>query len=259
MGNNFKFYTESRIDGNATFTFGGGVPDLPKYLYDNNDDTRLVSSTSSDASPVSFQIDFASPQTFDTVFIGYHNFKIFSVTYSTGGGYVNFSPAISTSTNTANYNYYEVTEVTGVTSIQIVAGATITPNETKKLGQFRVMSSLGEVSANPYNMENPFPEKSFIHEKSDSGSDYVQFGRKIDITIDFDDATNADVSLFRTIKDRYAPSYVYPCGGLATIEQEPFRVQDMYLVNYINPFSPRLRQGFLIGAGTEISLQLKEV
>ena len=261
MANNFKFYSENRLDQNTTWVFSDAVANLPQYLYDNNYNTRIVSADSSDLTTITYTGTFSNAKTFDRLFVGYHNFETFDIQYSDDNQstWKDFSAAINETTNTANYNYYEFTEVTGVTDIRVRATTTITANETKKLGQLRLMSQIGEVSANPFNMENPYNERSFIHSKSDGGNVYVQFGRKMAMTIDFDDATEADVTLFRTLKDRFAPFYVYPNGGLSTYTQEPFRTQDMFLVNYINPFSPRLRQGFLIGAGTEISLELNEV
>lgn len=260
MGNNFKFYTENRLDSNATYTFSDAVAEIESYLFDNNYNTKLVSASASDLTTVTYTVAFASVKVADRLLIA-SNFKDFDIQYSDDNQstWKDFSTAINETANTASFNYYEFDEVDDITDLRVRADKTITANQEKELAQLRLMSQLGEVSANPYNMENPYDERSAIHNKSDGGTVYVQFGRKMHMTIDFDDASNDDVTLFRTLKDRFAPFFVYPNGGLSTYTQEPFRVQDMYFVNYINPFHPRLRNGFLIDAGTEITLEMMEV
>ena len=261
MGNNFKFFAESSIDDNASFDFTSSSATLTRYLYDNNYNTRLVSSGSNDATPEIYTISFAATITATAIFLGYNNFKNFTIQYSDDdqGSWSDFSSAIAETANAVNYNFYEFTEVSGITDLRVTANTTITTNAEKQLGQLRIFFLIGEVSANPYNITNPYNENSVVHELGDGGNVYVQFGKKILMTIDFDDATEADSVIFRTLKDRYAPFYTYPNGGLSTRTQEPFRVQDMFLTNYVNPYEPNIRNGFLLDIGTEISLELQEV
>jgi hypothetical protein len=261
MGTNFKFFSQNKIDVNSTFAFTSASTTLSQYLYDNNYNFRLTSIGSNDATPEVYTITFGSVKTGNRIFIGYHNFKNFTIQYSinSGGTYNDFSTPISETTNTANYNYYEFDSVSAITNLKITANTTQTTNAEKILGQFRLMDQLGEVSANPYSIDPTYNENSFSHRKSDGGNVYVQFGRKMSMTISFDDATSADVDIFRALKDRFAPFYVFPNGGDSSRTQEPFRVQDMFLVNYTNPYRPGLRGDFLYDAGTEIELVLEEV
>jgi len=261
MGTNFKFYTQNSIDVNGTYSFTSSTESLANYLYDNKYATRLTSSGSDDVTPEVYIVTFSSATTASAIFLGYHNFKNFTIDYSddSQSSWTNFSSAISETTNIANYNFYEFTEVAGITDLRVTANTTQTTDVEKVLGQLRLINLLGEVSANPFSIENPYDENSLLHGLSDGGNVYVQFGRKIHIIINFDDATEADLVIFRTLKDRFAPFFIYPNGADSIKTQEPFRVQDLFYVNYINSYTPNIRSSFLLDIGSEISLELLEV
>ena len=261
MGNNFKFYTENKLDDNGTYSFTSADEDLANYLYDNNYSTRLLSVGSNDTIDEVYIITLGSTSTISAVGLFNHNLKDFDVKYSDDNQitWYDFSVPINETTNTDAYNFYSFTEVSSVTDIKLTGYTTQIANQQKSIGQFRAIDLIGEVSTNPYNIDISYNENSVIHPLSDGGNVYVQFGSKIYMMIDFDNATEADLVIFRELKNRYAPFFAHPNGGLSTRTQEPFRVQDMFLVNYINPYSPNLKNGYLLDIGTEISLELQEV
>jgi len=254
MGDNCKFYGLNTIDHNASYSFTSANTALASYLYDNNYDTKVVSSGSDDVTPEVFIVDYAAPVTMSSIHLN-SNAKNFTIDYSDDdqGSWTNFSSAISETVNASEYNFYSFTEVSGVTDLRLTMNTTQTVDAEKSVGQLRAFSLIGEVSENPSNVENPYMEDSIIHERINT---YVQFSRKINMFLSFTDASVADVAIFRALKDRFSEFYVYLNGGVQTFTQEPLRPEDIFLVNYVNEFSPRLKQGWLIGAGTEIELEL---
>jgi len=73
----------------------------------------------------------------------------------------------------------------------------------------------------------------------------------------FDNAEENDLALFRALKGRRQPFYVWPNGGSsADIYEEGWRYQDMYLVNYVNNYEYKINDG-LFDKGVKIKLDLR--
>lgn len=256
-----KYFDTNNIDIDTTWTLTSANSALVNYVYDNQTNTRLISSGSNDATTEVWVATFAGSVTFDRIFINDHNIKAGDLKYSDDNQatWTDFSSAIAWSGNTVSSNYYEFTEVSGVTDIRLTMNTTQTANVEKYVNELRCFSELGEVATNPAQVDPEFDEDSRLHRLSGGGNVYVFFGEKLSVNLLFTDAGTSDMTLFRTIKNRGKPFYVYLGGGDTTILQEPFRISDMYLVNYVNKFAPKPKQGFLLGAGTVISQHLLEV
>jgi hypothetical protein len=261
MGTNIKFYTSNNININSSFSFTSASTILAKYLYDNNYLTKLTSSGSNDSTPEVLIITFPTVVAASSIFIGEHNIKSGNIKYSDNnqGSWKDFSTAIAYTNNTDTFNYHEFNEVQNITDLRVTMNTTQVVDAEKYVSQLRLINLFGELITQPFNVEFAYRENSFFHNLSDGGNVYVQFGRKASIFLHFDDSDNTDVSLFRGLKDYFSPFYVYLNGGDSTQVQEPFRVQDMFLVNYINEYAPNIRKKSLLNAGTEIDVELQEV
>jgi hypothetical protein len=256
MGNNLRFIDENQIDADATFVFTSASTALAKYLYDNDRTTQLTSSGSNDATPEVFTITFTSAKTMDRIFVDNHNIKSGTLKYWNGAAYVDFSSAIAWSASATTSNFYEFNSVSTL-RLQLTMNTTIVVNAEKVVGQLRGFAELGEVATNPSDFPVSFPEASVMHSTSKGGNVYVFFGSKFRTAMTFSDASDADVTLFETLKNLGTPFYVYPNGGQTTLTNRAFRTQDMYFVNYTNPFQPELKAG-LLGINTVIEVILEE-
>jgi len=258
MGTNVKFFKDNVLDENATYSFTSANTSLSKYLYDNNLDTKLTSSGSDDLTPEVFLITFSSAKTIDRIFVGNHNIKSGKIEYWDGAAYVDFTnDAISWSANTANHNYFTFDSVS-TERIRLTMDTTQTADAEKYVGQLRAMEEIGEVQTNPSKVKFTYRKHQKKHIVSTGGNVQVVFGEKYQAMFYFSDANTTDITLFKTLNDNNAAFYVYPGGGDTSITEYGFRIQDMYLVNYVNDFAPNLKNN-LFNIGQRITLVLHEV
>mgnify|MGYP006268871513 CR=1 FL=1 len=257
MGNNLKFFYGNLIDNKASFAFTSASTDLSSYLYDNDKRTKLQSVGSNDATPEVWTITFAASTTFDSLHISNHNIKSGTLKYWNGSTYVDFSTPISWSGNAAVANYYHFNSVS-TTKIQLTMNTTMVVNAEKYVGQIATMVLMGEVVNNPSQFDPDFPEDAIVHSTAKGGIVYVLNGYKFYASITFQ-ASDADMTLLRTVKDQWLPFFIYPCGGSTSYAQEGMRVQDIYLGCWVNSFKPSLPKNRIVGAYTEIVMEFREV
>lgn len=250
-----KFYRNNYINSSCTLTATSADITLFENLFDNDGMTKLTSSGSDDLTPEVWEIEFNSSRIFESIFIANHNIKSGKIEYWNGSAWADFSTAISWTANTAENNYFEFTEVT-TTKILLTMNTTIVADAQKYVGCIRVLSEIGEVERNPSKADPIWSEKSKINYTDDNSSIYVYFGDKFQVKLKFNNAGDTDLALFRSLKDLASPFYVYLGGGDSNT-QEGFRVQDMYLVNFVNDFRYKLQSGHLLGVGVKIDLDLK--
>jgi hypothetical protein len=255
---NVKFFDVNLIDSGCTFTLTSALTTLAKRLYDNMTSTSLFSIASTDATPEVWTIAFAAPVTMNRIFIREHNIKSGSLKYRIAGAYTDFStPIVWTANTTVTTNYYAFTSVVGVTSIQLTMDTTITANAEKTVSELRAFVELGTLVENcKYLQGELIREKASIIRVSGGGFVRISFGEKLHVKLVFRDALTTDLTLIESLNNRTSPFYVYLGGGYLN-EQELFRVQDMYFVNYVNQFSPALKNN-LLNAGTTIEMELAE-
>ncbi|MFW9821368.1 MAG: hypothetical protein ACFFE4_00440 [Candidatus Thorarchaeota archaeon] len=257
MGNNIKFFKKNVIDSDASFSFTSANTNLASYLYDRDNSIQLSSSGSNDSTPEVWEITFASTKTIDRVLVLNHNIKSGELKYWTGAAWASFTSAISWSGNSATHNYYEVTQVSTL-KLQLTMNTTIVADAEKSVGQLIACENIGEVEENPTENSRPIiyeRKKQFF--TFNGGHVSIIFGEKYGYFFEFQSASDNDISLFRSLKDLNESFQVYPGGGVSNDEYF-FRLQDIYLVNYTNEFSPSLRRG-LFNIGQNINLTLREV
>lgn len=257
MGDNVKFFQSNTLDSSATYTFTSATTADSFKLYDNNRSITLSSTGSNDVTPEVWEVDFGTSKEVDSIFMDNHNVKSGNVKYWNGASFVDFSPAISLSSNSSETNYFEVTQVS-TEKIQITMNTTFVVDDEKSMGQFRAIELIGEPSINPTAILPDYAERSVEHKVSDNGSVKVDFGRKLSMDMLFEGNTDADIDMFRTLKDLRSSFLVYVNSGDTTLTQDPFRIQDMFQMNYINSFSPQLNGG-LFGIGNNIRIIVAQV
>jgi hypothetical protein len=256
INGNIKFFKHNIVSGNNLFSFTSADSDNANYLYDDNLSRQLVSVGSNDATPEVWVITVGGGKSFDRIFIGNHNIKDGLIEYWDGAAYQAFSPSVNLSSNAESNSYFEFTEVESL-QIRITMNTTIVADEEKSVGQFRLFSEIGTVIDNPVSANPTFDESTSNFFVDDRGNRNVFYGSKYSSNLRFDNAFDTDLALFRTLKDLNASFYVYPSGGIDR-DEFGFRLEDMYLVNYVNAFSYELPSN-LFDVGVIISLELRGV
>lgn len=259
MGTKVKFYSQNLINADTTYSLTTANTSLADNLYDNDNNTVLSSIASSDSVSEIWTFTFSGSQGLDRIFIANHNIGSGKLEYDSAGSWADFSTPITwTTTSATDTNYYEVNSIT-TTKLRLTMDTTQSADEQKQVGEFRAFSELGEVAYNPQKGDPRFDEASRNFTTDDNSSVYVYFGDKFRTKLQFDNAEQADLELFRSLKDRRTPFYVYLNGGDTTssIYEEGWRFQDMYLVNYVNNYEYKLQTGALGERGAKISLDLR--
>lgn len=252
----FKFFDQNHIDADCTFAFTSADESLASNIYDNDMTSKIISIGSNDATPEVFEITFPAAVTFDSAFVGGHNIKAGDFMYWNGSAYTDFSTAISWSANSSTSNYYTFNSVS-TTKIRVRANTAIVADAQKYIAELRVFLRLGTVEMDPSSVDLSITDKSIEHIGSTGGSLFVLFGKKYQADIMFSDVSATDAALFLTLKELGHPFYIYPGGGESRTEYG-FRVSDMYLVNWVNSFEPKLK-GNLFGIGNQIRMEVHEV
>ena len=252
-----NFLDVNLIDEDGTFTFTSADTSLAEYLYDRNRNTQLQSSGSDDVTDEIWDIEFTGSTPITRIHIGNHNIKAGKIEYWNGAAWTDFSSAIAYSGETDTSHYHEFDSVS-TTKIRLTMNTTQTVDAEKVVGQLIATTEIGEVATNPSRFDFGFKEIGVKHTASD--------GRVVNVThrtdafeadLVFSDASTADMTLFRTLKDRKQPFYLFPCGGVSTYTQEGFRIRDLYWVTITNDFKPKLK-GNLLDIGTVYAMEVSQ-
>jgi len=252
-----KFFGSNNVNADDSFSFTSATEANAEFLYDRSCSTKLQSSGSDDSTPEVWEITFPGARDIDRVLVANHNIKSGKIEYWNGSAYVAFSPAVTWSAETASTNYFEFTSVS-ITKIRLTMDTTQVVDAEKYVGELLVFKELGTVSRNPEKANPDYPESSKKYKTSQGGTTYVYFGSKLKIKLDFKQSPQADLTLFRALKDRASPFFVYLSGGQTGYTEEGYREQDIYYVNYINSLKYKL-SSTLHGSGVDIKIELAEV
>ena len=132
-----------------------------------------------------------------------------------------------------------------------------TVDAEKYVGQFRCFVEIGEVATNPSEIDFEFKDAKFLHQTGTGRTVNVTFAiDNYSAELFFSDASDADITIFRTLKNRTNIFYIFPGGGDTTYTQEGFRIRDIFPVTVVNDFKPRLK-GNLLGIGTVYAMEVR--
>lgn len=251
-----KFYKRNKINENTTVLFTSASSGNKDRLYDNDFTSKLVSVGSDDLTPEVWDFSFSSAVNVDAIFVGSHNIKSGGIQYWNGSAFTAFSTPITYSANTDVNSFHSFTQVS-TTKIRVTMNTTQTADAEKQVGELRFLELIGTVQKNPVQIKQNFNDNSRTITTSSGGTVFVRFGSKYQAKYTFEACSDTDLALFLTLKDLKDVFFVYPCGGTAQTEYG-FRVQDMFLVNYVNDYNPDL-VGDLFDVGMNLTLDLREV
>ena len=252
-----KFLGTNYIDADITLSATSADTDNKEFLYDRSSSSKLQSIGSTDLIPEVWEITFAGTRTFDRLLFSLHNIKLGEVKYWNGTAWASFSTPASWSANSATTSYFEFNSVS-TKKIQITMTTTIIVDAEKYITEAFSFLELGTLVKNPKKANPDFPENSKKQKTSQGGTLYTFFGSKFKVKLDILQAPEADFTLYKTLKNRAEPFFVYLCGGQTGYTEYGFRINDIYLVNYVNSLKYKL-SSTAHGSGVDIKIELREV
>ena len=253
----FSFFSKNRINSGSTYTLTSAQSSSFSALFDRKRKPYLSSFGSNDTTNEVWDITFDNNlnKNITSIVIDNHNIKSGNVKYWSGSAYVDFSPPIVLSGNYDTTSFFSFTKVS-TSKLKFTFSTTMLVNDQKLVGEITAFELIGSPSTAPSSFVISQKERSVIHETASGGNVYVFFGKKSKIKIKFSDASYDDIDLFLQLKEFGDVFFFYPSGGLYEGLDIGLRIYDMYLVNYINDFSPNLKSNILeIRQSLELELQ----
>ena len=252
-----SFFEKNLLNSTTSYVFTSALTSGAFWLYDEKDRTVLSSVGSDDLTPEVWEFEFGGSLSISAVHIGNHNLKEFSLQYWSSTAFVDFSPAVSTTTNSSFYNF--ISDLGVFTDrIKITMNKTMVADQEKSIGSLRIMNGLGEVSINPHKADLRYHENSRSYYTDSKENVYVLFGVSVKIDLEFGNLPPEDINILESCKYLGEPFYVYPCGGEQCSNARGWRIQDIFLCNYTNEFSPKISDNQLQN-GEDIKVSLESV
>lgn len=219
-----------------------------------------MTTGSTDAANTQIDIDFNDEVEIDSIMILKHNLKAFTIRYYNGSSYVDFSTAISETTNTAGSNYYSFTLVS-TSAIRIIITGAQTVDADKFINQLIFTESLGEFSEEPQIMAEFDKDRKVT--RFLSGKNYVAKSiggfmcklRKRAV------ANQSDISLISTLFDSFDGFLVSLSGGTSTqfeFTVPGYRLEDVFFMNCSKEYKPDYNGGYF-KHGQDLDMSLIEV
>lgn len=263
MGAGILFFKKNNLDfsnENVVITASQGQ-DYVDFVRNRSNRSAWLTTGSVDADNTTFEVDFGQEVLIDDILLIKHNFKNYNVKYWNGSSYVNFSPAISETTNTATTTRYAVTQV-GTTKILLTILGTMVANEDKRLFQFIATTKIGQLSGYPV-IKDPVLGRNRLKSQMLSGKQFIRenignFSVKLQLPIYSNDE---DLTIFEELFDSNEGFLVWLCGGDASQfrnERQAYRLEDIFLMKCTSEYKPEWYKG-LYTTGQVVKIELGEV
>jgi len=262
MGQQIMFFEKSKSDfsfSNVDATASQGA-DYADFALNRSNESAWITSGSVDADNTTWEVEMTDQKDVSEIILIKHNFKNFTIKYWNGSAYVDFSPAINVTNNTAETNHYSVTQV-ATNNIRITITGTQVVNSDKYLFQFICSNLIGQLNAWP--IIKPVLSRNRKKNKMLSGKTSIResIGAvKIDLSIKIL-SNNADLGIIEDLYYSNDGFLVWLCGGSEAQfanERKGYRLEDIYLVKCSDEWQPEYAEGIYTN-GMKIQIALEEV
>jgi hypothetical protein len=188
------------------------------------------------------------------------NLKAYTIKYWNGAAYVDFSTAISETTNTATTKMHTFNSVS-TSQIRIIITGTMVANDDKFIAQIIISQLIGQFNSF-FDIKRPLISRNRKELKSVSGKSRIirnvgAFSCKLSLDNVID--TN-DLTIIEDLFEYNEGFLVWLCGGDQTqfrTVRMGYRLQDIFLMNCKNDYSPEWDDGWY-GRGVNIDIDLVE-
>lgn len=234
--------------------------DFANFMRNRNNTSGWMTTGSSDAGTTTLVIDFIDSITLDRILLIKHNLKAFTLKYWNGAAWVDFSTAISETTNTAGSNEF-IFDSTVTQKLQLIITGTQTADDEKLITQFIATETIGDF-AEEMELKPQFDRqrrttrylsgKSFVSKAVGSWNFNIKKSAVADAN---------DLALVETLFDSYEGFLFWPSGGTVTQYEQirkGYRLEDIFLMQCSNELGTEY-VGSRYYSGMPIDLKLVEV
>lgn len=269
MSQAIKFYNKNLIDiddadASITITDSTATDNGQSYvnfMRNRKNTSAWVTTGSNDAANTQIDIDMVSERIIDRIIIVGHNLKAFTIQYYNGSTYVDFSTAISETTNSDYTTEFAFTQVS-TTAIRIIITGTQSANDDKYIYQLIVTKSIGQLNGWP---EIKKPEISLNKKVTTmlSGKKYIsRQTESFSCTLSVKSWNNSsDLSIIESIYFAVQGVLIWINAGDDTQFNhllKGYRSQDIFLVSPIDEYSPEYYK-YCYQLGIKTQMKLEEV
>ena len=269
MSQQIRFFELNKLDitnDNVSITASDSVAtnngeDFADYMRNRVNTSGYVTTGSSDSGNTTLEFNFGDTVEIDTIIIIEHNLKAYTIQYWNGSTYVDFSSAISESTNSDSTTFHTFTKVT-TSKIKLICTGTIVADSDKFIRQFIATESIGQLTGFPV-IKSPRIRTGKIINKMLSG--------KVNIT----DAVGAfecelnvknysiddDLDIIETLYFNNKGFLMWLCGGdesQFSSQRIGYRLRDIYLMRAVDDYRPEWVKGVYV-SGINFTMKLQEV
>ncbi|MCB0421147.1 MAG: hypothetical protein KDD61_09125 [Bdellovibrionales bacterium] len=270
MASQVMFFNKNKIDldnPNASITVTDGTAtntgqSFVDYVRNRNNTSAWLTTGSNDAANTQLDIDMIDERDISDIFLIGHNFKAFTIKYWNGSSYVDFSTAISETTNAVDFNHYSFTEV-ATSKIRIIITGTQAVDDDKVLKQLIFTNKVltGQLTGWPEIKNTRHSTNKKISTMLSGKISVVESIGSFECNLSVKNwSSDADLSIVEEIYFGKRAVLVWLSGGdeaQFSSSRIGYRKEDIYLMRAIDDYRPDFVSGLYV-SGLKIDLRLKE-
>lgn len=256
MGTNVKFFQKNLLDETTTITATSMPTFSLPYLYNYSNILYSESSGSSDSIDEVLTFVFSVEKQISMIHISGLNAKSFDIKYWDGSSYVDFSPAISTTTHSSDIAFFEFTQVETF-RIRITLKTTQVANQQKRISEVVFSNLLREMTDNPSKITREIIDVSSVSRTSLGLVMKTKFSEVRKMDLDWAYVGIDDFNFLISLQASQTTFLVLLGGGDTTNNQSFFKLSDLIRVVVTGSIDFKLR-GDLVGIGDSCKMTLEE-
>lgn len=269
MASQIKFFKKNIIDlsndaGSITVTDAVATNSgnsFVNYVRNRNNQSAWLTTGSTDAANTQLDIDLGQGRDVSEIILIKHNWKAFTIQYSTDGvSYSNFSTSIAETTNTSETSRFSFTKVDCRYIRIIITGAQVV-NADKQLYQLLITELIGTLEGWPIIKSPTHDTAKKVNQMLSNKVNVVESLGAFSVDLNVANWKNAaDLVVIETIYFSRETTLVWLCGGEEaqfSVVPVGYRLEDFYLMRPVDSYQPEFVKGLYM-SGLNIKISLKE-
>lgn len=231
------------------------------YLYNRNNTSAWMTTASADIGLTQLDIDFGQGYDLSDIILVKHNFKAYTIQYWNGSAYVDFSTAISETTNLIETTRHTFTTVE-TQKIRLIIQGTMIADADKVMRQLLCCTLHGQLNGWP-EIKKPTHGTNKKKNTMISGKYNIVEGTgafQCNLTVS-SLSSAADIAILEELYTSRTSKLLWLCGGDESqfnYASKGYRLEDFYLVRPLGDYSPELYKS-IYSSGQKINIKLGEV
>jgi len=233
-----------------------------QFALDNIVGTRWISNgEGTDGNGISFEVDYASNRTIDSLYVYNSNIDDITLAYWNGASYTTITTSNATITKSADgyYLFIKLNSSVSTQKVRITGDNTIVANQEKYITLFMAFLEIGQYEYFPTFSPEIRSEQN-VFKLTDGRSFVIERGEQFRARIGLRSHVNQnDITLTETLLERKEPFFIWANGGddsLFTYSFRPYRFRDIVKVTVVGSHSPSFTNNYYkSGFNTQFSIE----